>query len=65
MSGFRLGPSRIRWYPVSKPLSSLVQQIQCGSVAHAVPEPSTLALVGLGIGGALWMARRRQRLLTT
>ena len=28
---------------------------------HTVPEPSTLALLGLGVGGVVFLARRRKK----
>jgi hypothetical protein len=40
-------------------VASIVQSVSVGSVTAAVPEPSTYALMGLGLVGIAF-ARRRQ-----
>jgi PEP-CTERM motif len=42
-------------------LAGLVKEVKIGTVTTAVPEPSTYALMGLGLVGMAFVARRKQQ----
>jgi hypothetical protein len=42
-------------------IASVVQSVKVGNVAASVPEPTTYALMGLGLVGMAFVARRKQQ----